>query len=285
MNDLGRSLPCLRPKPVLVLGTDDVASAVGHALASAGIAALLVRDSDVPVLRRGISFDDAVEHGSAWVDGVTAYAVDGPLDMAPDILVGVTTLPVRDLLDPTLVAGVIDARMRRRPNNPDLHGALCFAIGIGPGFTAGGNVDIAVETEPEALGRILRQGATRPAPGHASILGGAGEERFSHAPRSGVWWTFRNIGETVEAGAVIGLCDGKQVAAPLEGRLRGLVRRGSEVRVGMRLLEIDPRREDSQCHGLCPRAATIAAATLAALDEVWKPQRVVLPQEVTRWLM
>ena len=75
----------------------------------------------------------------------------------------------------------------------------------------------------------------------------------------------------MEAGAVIGLCDGKQVAAPLEGRLRGLVRRGSEVRVGMRLLEIDPRREDSQCHGLCPRAATIAAATLAALDEVWKP--------------
>src|SRR5690349_7567920 len=111
MNDLGQSLPCLRPKPVLVLGTDDVESAVGHALASAGIAVLLVRDSDVPVLRRGMSFDDAVEHGSAWVDGVTAYAVDGPLGLSPDILVGITTLQVRDLLDPALVAGVIDARM------------------------------------------------------------------------------------------------------------------------------------------------------------------------------
>src|SRR5690349_10711793 len=208
MNDLGQMLPCLRPKPVLVLGTDDVASAVGHALARAGLAALLVRDSEVPVLRRGMSFDDAVEHGTAWVEGVMAYGVDGPQDMAPDMLLGVTAQRVRDLLDPALIAGVIDARMRRRPNNPDLRGSLCFAIGLGPGFTAGGNVDIAVETEPEAIGRILRQGATRPAPGHASILGGVGEERFGHAPRSGVWWTFRNIGETVEAGAVIGLCDG-----------------------------------------------------------------------------
>jgi xanthine dehydrogenase accessory factor len=285
MNDLGRTVPCLRPKPVLVLGTDDVASAVGHALADAGIAALLVRDPDVPVLRRGMSFDDALEHGSGWVDGVTAYAVDGPLDMAPDILLGVTALPVRELLDPTLIAGVIDARMRRRPNNPDLRGALCFAIGLGPGFTAGETVDMAVETEPGVIGQIVTHGATRPAPGRASMLGDIGEERFGHAPRSGVWWTFRDIGETVEAGAVIGLCDGMQVAAPLDGRLRGLVRRGSEVRAGTRLLEIDPRREGSQCHGLCPRAITIAAATLTALHAVWQPQRLVLPQEMTRWLM
>ena len=104
-------------------------------------------------------------------------------------------------------------------------------------------------------------------------------------PAPGVWWTFRNIGETVEAGAVIGLCDGLQVAAPLNGRLRGLVRRGSEVRLGMRLLEIDPRREGSQCHGLCPRASVIAAAALTALHKVWGSQRVLLPQEMTRWLM
>ncbi|PPQ35506.1 hypothetical protein [Rhodopila globiformis] len=285
MNDLGQTVPCLRPKPVLVLGTDDVASAVGHALAGAGIAALLARDSDLPALRRGMSFDDALEHGSAWIDGVTAYAVDGPLDLAPDIRLGVTALPVRELLDPTLVAGVIDARMRRRPNSPDLRGALCFAIGLGPGFTAGGCVDVAVETEPDVVGRIVTQGGTRPAPGHASILGGVGAERFGHAPRSGVWWTFRDIGETVAAGAVIGLCDGMQVAAPLDGRLRGLVRRGSAVRAGMRLLEIDPRLEVSQCHGLCPRAAGIAAATLAALHMVWQPQRLALPQELTRWLM
>jgi xanthine dehydrogenase accessory factor len=278
-------MPCLRPKPVLVLGTDDVASAVGHALASAGIAALLVRDSDVPVLRRGMAFDDAVEYGATRVDGVTAYAVDGPLSMTPEILLAVTTQTVRDLLDPSLIAGVIDARMRRRPNNPDLRGELCFAIGLGPGFIGGGNVDIAVETAPETIGQILKRGATRPAPGRPSILGGIGVERFGHAPRSGVWWTCRAIGETVEAGAVIGLCDGMQVAAPLDGRLRGLVRRGSEVRAGMRLLEIDPRREGTQCHGLCPRAAAIAAAALSALSEVWRPQRLPQFQGTTRWLM
>src|SRR5690349_3017672 len=127
MNDLGQMLPCLRPKPVLVLGTDDVASAVGHALARAGLTALLVRDSEVPVLRRGMSFDDAVEHGTAWVEGVTAYGVDGPEDMAPDLLLGVTTRRVRDLLDPALIAGAIAPRMRRRPTHPDLRRSLAFA--------------------------------------------------------------------------------------------------------------------------------------------------------------
>ena len=51
MHDRGKTLSGLRPKPVLVLGTDDIASAVGHALAGDGVPVLLVRDPDVPVLQ------------------------------------------------------------------------------------------------------------------------------------------------------------------------------------------------------------------------------------------
>ena len=65
-----------------------------------------------------------------------------------------------------------------------------------------------METAPEAIGRILHRGETIPAHGKSVPIGGVGRERFARAPRSGLWWTHRAIGEAVEADAVIGLCGG-----------------------------------------------------------------------------
>lgn len=48
---------------VVVLGTDDVASAVAHALHMVGVPVILVRDTTCPVLQREMSFHDALERG------------------------------------------------------------------------------------------------------------------------------------------------------------------------------------------------------------------------------
>jgi hypothetical protein len=273
------------PRPVLVLGTDDIASAVGHALAGAGIRAVLARDLGLPVLRRAMSFDDAIENGFAELDGVTAYAADLPLLRCHLGTLSVTERRVEELLDPALIEGVIDARMRRRDVKRDLRGALGFGIGLGPGFIAGRNVDLAVETAPEATGRIVRRGETIPAHGRSVPIAGVGRERFSRAPHKGLWWTHRCIGDAVEAGAVVGLCGGIQVRAPHTGSLRGLVRPGSEVPAGLRLLEVDPRGAKAQCRGIPPRAAAIAVATLEALREVRdSPTPAAAHLETASWL-
>ena len=271
-------------KPLLVLGTDDYASAVGHALAQAGLLTLLARDPDVPVLRRAMSYDDALEYGATHLGGVTACAVASPLWTSGGGTLGVTALPAETLLDPALIDGVIDARMRRRDRKSDLRGTLPFAIGLGPGFEAGRNVDLAVETAPEAVGRILRRGATIPAHGKSVSLGGAGRERFGRAPCTGVWRTHMEIGDAVEAGAVIGVCGSALVQAPLAGHLRGLVRYGTKVAEGHKLLEIDPRGSRAQCHGISPRAAAIAAATLLAVREACAMSHVSRQMEAAAWL-
>jgi len=261
------------PKPVLILGTDDVASAVGHALATAGIRSVLARDPDLPVLRRAMSFDDAVEYGFAELEGLTAYASGTPLLFASIGLLSVTIQHPEALLDPNLIEGVIDARMRRHEPKRDLRGSLAFAIGLGPGFIAGTNVDIAIETAPEATGRILRRGETIPAHGKSAPIAGIGRKRFAYAPRAGLWWTHRVIGEAIDAGAVVGLCAGTQVRAPLAGFLRGLIRPGSEAPAGIRLLEVDPRATRAQCFGIPRRAAVIARATLTALRSLTDTSR------------
>lgn len=284
MHDRGQTSPGLRPKPILVLGTDDIASAVGHALASAGIPVLLARDPEVPVLRRAASFDDALELGSACLGGLTAYAVN-PLSGDPaGVMLSVTDLAVEKLTDPALIEGVIDARVRRVQRRPGLPGDLGFAIGVGPGFTAGDTVDLAVETAPEAAGRILRGGTTQPPTAESSLLVGDDGQCFVRAPRSGLWWTFRDIGETLEAGAVVGLCAGRQVPTPVSGCLSGLVRRGTQMRAGMRLLEVDPRPDDERCGGISPLAAVIAAAAVRAVHELWQMPRQDERHEVVRWL-
>jgi len=261
----------LKSQPVLVLGTDDIASAVGHALFRAGIPVLLARDTKVPVLRREMSFDDALERDVTSLDGVEGRTIPNPFGRFTvwnySGWVSVTALAEEELLAFGRFRGVVDARMRRREAKSDLRGLGGFAIGLGPGFVAGENVDVAVETAPEAIALVLHAGTTIPAHGRSMTLNGIGAERFGRAPAEGLWRTSHVTGQFVQAGDVVGACAGIAVAAPFAGRLRGLVRDGALAPPGVKLLEVDPRGLDAQWRGIPPRAAEIAAATLAAVRE------------------
>jgi hypothetical protein len=255
-----------------VLGSDDVASAVAHALFTAGWPVVVARDCAVPVLRRAMSFDDAVERGEAELAGVRGQGAVSILAIAHHLregrVVPVTTMPADDLLCLGLGRGVVDARRRPRELKADLRRLAGFAIGLGPGFEAGANVHIAIETAPEVAGELRRAGPTRDAPGRSEPIAGVGRERFARAPHTGRWTTGCAIGDRVAAGALVGFCGGDGVCAPMEGRLRGLVRDGTDVRRAAKLVEVDPRGEAALWSGITARTAAIAAATLTAVREM-----------------
>jgi hypothetical protein len=124
---------------------------------------------------------------------------------------------------------------------------------------------VAVETAPEATGRILNTGATIPAHGRSAMLGGSGRERFGRAPCAGSWSSARAIGDAVREGEPIGICGDRPMVSPLTGRLRGLARDSDRVSEGARLLEVDPR-PGARCHGIPPRAAAIAEAVAGVVE-------------------
>jgi hypothetical protein len=264
-------IPRSRPfEAAVVLGTDDVASAVAYRLHGMGLPVLAVRDPTTPVLRRDMAFDDAVEAGAAILGGVRGRAADSLIDILDmwrdaDPAIPVTALPPDEVLCLRGIGAIVDARMRRRAAKVDLRPFAPLTIGLGPGFEVGGNVDVAVETAPEATGRILRQGETIPAHGRSAMLGGSGRERFGRAPCAGSWHSPRAIGDEVREGELIGLCGGAPMVSPLRGRLRGLVRDSAWVPEGARLLEVDPR-PGARCHGIPPRAAAIAEAVASVFD-------------------
>jgi len=61
---------------VLVLGVNDVASAVAHRLWSDGYAVVLISEPQPVVTRRGMAFADAVFDGEAELKGVVARRVE-----------------------------------------------------------------------------------------------------------------------------------------------------------------------------------------------------------------
>jgi hypothetical protein len=256
-----------------VLGTGDIASAIGRALFLADWSVVLLRDTAVPVLRRGMAFDDALEAAEADLDDVRAFAAS-TAEAMPALLLAHQGVVVSNL-DPAVLtaciglpAVLVDARMRKYAAPADIRPLAACAIGVGPGFAAGVNVHIAIETLPGQEGGVVTVGPTATPTGEAVPLGGAGAERFVYAPIAGGWVPEVPLGTWLEAGSVIGMLGRQTVLAPIGGCVRGMVRAApGGVARGSKLMEIDPRPEASWT-GVPPRARRISAGVEVALGVV-----------------
>ncbi|MCW1840304.1 xanthine dehydrogenase [Prosthecomicrobium hirschii] len=255
---------------VLVLGTNEIASAVAIRLNRIGHAVVLAHDPHPPVIRRGMAFHDILFGEDVQVDGIGAE----PVEQGRDLLafadgparIGITRLGFVDLCPFAAFDVLIDARMNKYALIPDLRHLAAVTVGLGPGFEIGRNCDVAVETRPGRNGELVTEGATERADGRSSPLGGLGRERFVYSAGEGRWRTSFEIGTRVYRGMVVGHLAGMPVAAPLDGILRGLVRDDTEVAGPVKLLEIDPRsRGQAAWRGTDERGRTIADATAAAL--------------------
>jgi xanthine dehydrogenase accessory factor len=256
----------------VVLGTGDIASAIGHSLFSSGLGVVMLRDSSVPVLRRGMAFDDALESGSTCLDGALGVRASD-LGSLPALARGLSAVVVANFdfavmsaTWPTMTTILIDARMRKYAAAADLRPLAPYTVGIGPGFIAEGNVDLAIETLPGQEGELVEHGPTANPTGKSVPLGNVADERFVYALCSGPWQPSAALGNWVEADAVIGRLGSTRVLAPISGCVRGLVRTSnSGVSRGSKLVEIDPR-VGAPWTGVPPRAARIADGVKRVVD-------------------
>ena len=146
-----------------------------------------------------------------------------------------------------------------------------LVIALGPGFTAGEDVDVVIETKRgHNLGRVIRSGSAVPNTGIPGIIGGYGKERVMHAQAEGILRNAASIGDIVEARAVIAEIETENGTVPVEaslsGLLRGLIRDGYPVTKGFKIADIDPRKEELQnCFTISDKARCIAGSVLEAI--------------------
>jgi xanthine dehydrogenase accessory factor len=253
---------------VVILGTNEIASAVAVRLYRDGFRVVLSHDPLAPVIRRKMAFHDALFDDAVTVEGIPAGRAGSGLEIrasqAPGIVV--TELGLLDLIVIQAIDILVDARMQKCRATPELRRLAGLTIGLGPGFGGGINCDVAIETRPGKAGGIIRQGRTDPPDAASSSLGGRGDERFVRAEFTGRWNTPIEIGTRIFKDFVVGHLGNVAVRAPFDGILRGVVRDGTEVPAAAKLLEIDPRGRKANWTAVDDRGRLIANAVAGVIS-------------------
>ncbi|MBV5264526.1 xanthine dehydrogenase [Pinisolibacter aquiterrae] len=257
---------------VVVLGSDEIASAIALRLTEAGRRVVLVRDPARMVLRRGMAFDDAAHGEAATLEGVEAIRADDGFELAVILSeprrVAVVDLDLNEVLAIRAADVLIDARPQGGRERADLRGLAGVAIGVGPGFVAGGHCDVAVESRGEAAGRAVWRG---PVAGEGDGGGDAAGGPEMRSPCAGRWRTPFEVGRMVYRGMTVGRVDGEAVVAPRDGRVIGIARDDALVIGGVGLVEIVPPGGDVAWRGVDARGRAIAEGirrVLAAIATV-----------------
>ena len=143
-----------------------------------------------------------------------------------------------------------------------------FTVALGPGFTAGEDVDVVIETSRgHKLGRVIKEGTAKPNTGIPGIIGGYGRERVMHSPAKGILRNVHAIGDIVEAGTEIAYIETEAghvpVLATINGIIRGLIRDQYPVPEGFKIADIDPRLDELEnCWLISDKARCIAGSVL-----------------------
>ncbi|MCK4577925.1 MAG: EF2563 family selenium-dependent molybdenum hydroxylase system protein [Candidatus Marinimicrobia bacterium] len=252
---------------IWVRGAGEMASAAAHSLHNAGFKVVLSELARPLAIRRQVAFCEAMYHGTASVEGVTAKRCE--VEAVADILAQDMIPVVKDEPDKirTLKPDVlVDARMLKRP--PEEFGfAVDLTIGLGPGFVASDNCTAVIETNRgHALGRIIRDGGTQPDTKIPGDIGGQTRRRVVYAPVAGkVRWKVE-IGDLVAAHDELGTMAGAgPIEAPLSGLVRGLISPEVQLTKGMKIGDIDPRGAPVDPAAISDKARAVGRGVLEAV--------------------
>jgi xanthine dehydrogenase accessory factor len=255
---------------ILIRGAGEMATGVAHRLASCHFKVCMTETSNPQAVRREVTFSEAIFDHEKEVEGVTAKKIDSTHHIFQawkegkiPILIDPET-KVKDFLKPDVL---IDATLAKKNLGIKITDAP-LVIGLGPGFHAGKDVHLVIETNRgHDLGRIISNGEAEPNTGIPGAIGGYTEERVIRAPKAGNFKSLKKIGDGVKADEKVGIIENIAVRSRIAGVIRGLLRDGTEVWKGMKLGDIDPRGIKAHCYTISDKARTISGGILQAILE------------------
>jgi xanthine dehydrogenase accessory factor len=254
---------------VLIKGAGEMASGVAFILYSAGFRRLLMLELAEPLsVRRAVCFCEAVYDGRKTVEGISAVRVAGAND-APSVWgrdeIAVCADPDWRAVASINPAVVIDATLAKRNLGTRISEAA-LVVALGPGFTAGRDAHVVVETQRgHLLGRLLTTGSAAPDTGIPGAIAGVDIDRVLRSPSDGIFETHRCIGDRVRKGDCIGTVAEGRVECAVGGVIRGLIRPGIRVTKGMKLGDVDPRGDIGYVDLVSDKARAIGGAVLVAV--------------------
>lgn len=253
---------------VLIKGAGDLASGVAARLHRCGFPVAMTELAEPLMVRRTVSFGEAVYEGRVEIEGIAAQRVANVAAARVALRAGI--IPV--LVDPEAACKselrpdvMVDAILAKKNLGTQITDAP-RVVALGPGFTAGEDCHAVIETSRgHWLGRVIWQGAALPDTGEPGEIAGVRSGRVLRAPANGILVAHAAIGDRIDAGQLIATVASHELRAEIAGILRGIVRSGMGVSRGLKVGDIDPRAELAHCFTISDKSCAIAGGVLEAI--------------------
>ena len=261
---------------VIVRGAGDLATGIVYSLYKAHLKIIILETQYPSSIRRKVSLSEAVYDGESKVEDIEAVLVKS-YEEALNIIANQNYKKIPILIDPNCdilknikPTFLIDAIIAKKNLGTNKSMAK-YTIALGPGFTAGKDCDIVIETmRGHNLGRMYLEGEAIPNTGIPGNIGGKEAERVIHASSDGIIENVKNIGDFVKEKEVIAYINNNnekiEVLAAFDGLLRGIIRDGFKVHKGLKIADIDPRKSEyDNCFTISDKARNLGGSVLTAM--------------------
>lgn len=254
---------------VIIRGGGDLASGTIQKLHRSGFRVLVLEVPKPTSIRRSVSFSEAIYEKQMEIEGITAVQVCSLSEIEnawSNKKVPVIIDEEGEYIKKIAPRIVVDAIIAKK-NLGTTRDMAEITIALGPGFTAGKDVDVVIETSRgHNLGRLIFSGQAMKNTGTPGSIMGISKERVIYSPCAGVMKNILNIGDVVKKDEVIAYVGEEPIKATITGLLRGILRSGSSVTKGFKLADIDPRvSEKENCFTISDKARSIAGGVLEAV--------------------
>ena len=256
-------------KKVLIRGAGDLATGVGVALHRAGFRVIMTEIAVPLTVRREVAMSRAVYEGRIEVEGIEGILVENYQEarrvLAAD-KIAVIVDPEAEIRREFRPDVLVDAILAKRNTGTSRVDAP-YVIGLGPGFIAGKDVHAVIETmRGLTLADIIYDGQPIPNTGIPGYVGGYALERLIRASAAGRMEPKAQIGDVVRKGQLLALTGGKPVYSQLDGVIRGMLQEGVQVKKGLKIGDVDPRKDKKLCYLISDKANEIGSSVVKTVE-------------------
>lgn len=253
---------------ILIRGGGDLGSGVAFRLHRVGWNVVITEIEKPLVLRRTVSYANAIYEKEAKVEGIIARYIKESKEI-PELIdqrkIAVLISPERYFFPDYAPDVIVDARLLKKFVEYDLN-TKPMVIGLGPGFKVGINCHVVIETNRgHYLGRAIWEGEALSDTGIPGTVSQKSKERVLRAPASGSIQSNIALGTFVKKGDLIGSINNQPILAPFDGCLRGLMHDGIYVQEGIKIGDLDPRLDKNLIHFISEKSLAIAGGVLEAI--------------------
>ncbi|MGL4365361.1 selenium-dependent molybdenum cofactor biosynthesis protein YqeB [Cetobacterium sp.] len=254
---------------IIVRGAGDLATGVIYRLYKSGFKILALEAEKPSAIRRSVAFSECIYTIEQNIEGVKAKKVNNLKEIEEcwqkkeiPIVVDPKAQYI-DILKPDIV---VDAIIAKKNYGTNIKMAP-ITIALGPGFIAGKDVNIVIETmRGHNLGRLIFEGEALANTGEPGEIGGVTKERVIYSNNEGTFKAIKKIGDSIKKDEILGYVENTPIYATIDGLLRGIISDGYVVKSKFKIADIDPRlNQYDNCFTISDKARSLGGSVLEGI--------------------